>query len=226
MNEYSGMSGITRDTSTIGTEMAVPGNLVPLSDGLHRLWDSGFFCLFPPKNESHEWRLHCIFLKPREKVARKHHRRPLRGGLTYVSPACAYCRYVYSICGKYEETFLAKSARRRLGGSVIPTQWVDAAERLRRRQERIRNTSPTKKSRSGSPRKRVRSHSQNDEACERLYETSSGTDSAVELDRAESIPRGRSRSRKQDRKRAAMLRSSNPPQYKRRRIDCPSGSYA
>ena len=46
---YAGTSGVTRATSTIGQEMLVPGNLIPLSDGLHRMCDTDFFCLFPMK---------------------------------------------------------------------------------------------------------------------------------------------------------------------------------
>jgi hypothetical protein len=114
--------------------MLVPGNLIPLSDGLHRMWDNGYFCLFPLKVPEGQWRLHCLFMLPLQKMVRIHHRRPVRGGLSDVSPACAWARFVLSVCHKYEATFLAKRTRRKLGGSTTAAQWMEAEQILQQRQ--------------------------------------------------------------------------------------------
>jgi len=164
MSDHAGTSGVTRATATIGQEMLVPGNLIPLSDGLHRMWDNDFFCLFPLKALDGRWRLHCLFMLPLQKMVRIHHRRPVRGGMSDVSAGCAWARFVFSVCHKYETTFLAKRTRRKLGGSTITAQWMEAEQILQQRQGWIRNTSPAKKSRSGSPRKRDRSQSRDDRA--------------------------------------------------------------
>lgn len=135
--------------------MLVPGILIPLSNALHRMSDNGYFCLFPLKALDGQWRLHCLFMLPLQKMVRIHHRRPVRGGMSDVSPACARARFVLSVCHKYETTFPAKRTRRKLGGSTTAAQWMEAEQILQQRQGWIRNTSPTKKkSRSGSPRKR------------------------------------------------------------------------
>lgn len=155
--------------------MLVPGNLIPLSDGLHRLWDNDFFCLFPLKASDGQWRLHCLFMLPLQKMVRIHHRRPVRGGLADVSAACAWARFVFSVCRKYETTFLAKRTRRKLGGSTTAAQWVEAEQILEQRQGWIRNTSPKKKSRSGSPRKRDRSPSQDDRADSAVWDDFEGS---------------------------------------------------
>jgi hypothetical protein len=65
--------------------MLVPGNLITLSDGLHKMWDNDFFCFFPSKVLDGEWRLHYLFMLPLQKMVRIHHRRPVRGGLSDVS---------------------------------------------------------------------------------------------------------------------------------------------
>jgi hypothetical protein len=142
-------------------------------------------------------------------MVRIHHRRPVRGELLDVSVGCAWARFVFSVCRKYEATFLAKRARRKLGGSKITPEWIEEEQILQQRQGWIRNTSPTKKIRSGSPRKRDRSESREDrednavwndlEAHEiskrecALYEHSADAGSA-----GESPERGRLRSREAD----------------------------
>jgi hypothetical protein len=209
MSDHAGTSGVTRATSTIGQEMLVPGNLIPLSDGLHRMWDNDFFCLFPLKTSDGQWRLHCLFMLPLQKMVRIHHRCPLRGGLADVSAACAWGRFVFSVCRKYETTFLAKRARRRLGGSTTTAQWIEAEQILQQRQGWIRNTSPTKKSRSGSPRKRDRSQSRDDRADSAVWDGSEAHE-ILEIQRApdedpddagrvgENLERGRLTSREDD----------------------------
>ena len=207
MTDHASMAGLTRATETIGQETTVPGNLIVLSDGLHRLWDRNFFCLFPLRCADNSWRLHCIFLQPLEKAVRNHHRRPLRGGLRHVSAACAWARFVSSICRKYVSTFLAKPVRRYLGGSKTKSRTVEAAEK-------VRNTSPRKKSRSNSPQKRARSPSQDgskDEKEEEVewWEASDGSqkDSAIDLSSDGSPDRGRMKTRAHDGRREELRKS-------------------
>ncbi len=219
MTEHSSTAGLTRATETIGLEMSVPGNLIPLSGGLHRVWDSNFFCLFPLKMANGTWRLHCIFVRPLEKAVRNHHRRPLRGGLRHTSAACAYSRFVSCIYRKYESTFLAKPVRRFLGGSKTAPGFLSAEDIMQQRQERVRNTSPSKKNRSGSPRKRTHSESQpNEDEDEALYwdrqDEDSQPDSAVSLDFGCSMHRGRLETRAKDAQRAMV----QDERWKRRRL--------
>ena len=225
MTDHAAMSGLTRATETIGQETTVPGNLIVLSDGLHRLWDRNFFCLFPLRCADKTWRLHCVFLQPLEKAVRNHHRRPLRGGLRHASAACAWARFVSSICRKYVSTFLAKPARRYLGGSKMKSRMVEASEILQRRQDKVRNTSPTKKSRSGSPQKRARSPSQDDPRDEEDWEgetweicDSSQKDSAVDLSSDGSPDRGRMKTRADDNRREE-LRELRQEHRKRRKLE-------
>ncbi|KAM0718344.1 hypothetical protein Q7P37_006676 [Cladosporium fusiforme] len=232
MSDHAGTSGVTRATSTIGQEMLVPENLVPLSDGLHRMWDNDFFCLFPLKTSDGQWRLHCLFMLPLQKMVRIHHRRPVRGGLADVSAACAWARFVFSVCRKYETTFLAKRARRKLGGSTTTAQWMEAEQILQQRQDWIRNTSPTKKSRSGSPRKRDRSESRGDRADSAVWDDFE-TDEKLEAQYAadedsadagtvdECLERGRLRSREDDQNRKEKCWRSVDDGAKRRKIVVP-----
>lgn len=199
MTDYAAASGVTRTTDAIGQETTVPGNLVPLSDGLHRMWDSNFFCLFPLPRDG-KWHMHCVFLQQQEKTVRKHHRRPLRGGLRHTSPACAWARFVLSIYRKYAGTFLAKSVARYLGGSKLAARNVSGAEILQQRQNKVRNTSPRKKSRSGSPRKRT--HSSHESAVDEDDQefvpcaySSNGEDSAVDVAPDTTPRRGRKKRR-------------------------------
>ncbi|KAK3625372.1 hypothetical protein LTR56_020457 [Elasticomyces elasticus] len=222
MMDHAAISGAARSSEVIGNETTVPGNLIVLSDGLHRLWDRNFFCLFPLRVAAGTWRLHCLFLQPLEKAVRKHHQRPIRGGLRHCSAACAWSRFVSSICRKYEATFLSKPVKRYLGGSKAAAKWVHGDVILQRRQDKVRNTSPRKKSRSGSPQKRQGSPTQADrlgalegasEAMDRSEEVESDeadsewngrrtirsisekADSAVGLSGDSSPVRGRSRER-------------------------------
>jgi len=68
MSGHAGTSGVTRATSAVGQEMLVPENLIPLSDGPHRMWDNDFFCLFPLKAPDGQCRLHCLFMLPLQKI--------------------------------------------------------------------------------------------------------------------------------------------------------------
>lgn len=222
MTDHAATSGLARTTETIGQETTVPGNLILHSDGLHRLWDRNFFCLFPLRCADKTWRLHCVFLQPLEKAVLNHHRRPLRGGLRHTSAACAWARFVLSICRKYASTFLAKPVRRYLGGSKMKSRMVEASEILQRRQDRVRNTSPTKKSGSGSPQKRTRSSSQDDRRDEEIWEgwemgLDSQKDSAVELSSNASPDRGRKKTRAED-SRGETLRKSCEEDRKRRKL--------
>jgi hypothetical protein len=232
MSDHAGTSGVTRATSAIGQEMLVPGNLVLLNDGLHRMWDNDFFCLFPLQTSDGQWRLHCLFMLPLQKMVRIHHRRPVRGGLADVSAACAWARFVFSVCRKYETTFLAKRARRKLGGSTTTAQWMEAEQIFQQRQGWIRNTSPTKKSRSGSPRKRDRSESRGDradsaiwddfEADEKLeaqYAADKGSADVGTLDG--SLERGRLRSREDDQNRKEKCWRLVDDGAKRRKVVAP-----
>lgn len=233
MSDHAGTSGITRATTAIGQEMLVPGNLIPLSDGMHRLWDNDFFCLFPLKASDKQWRLHCLFMLPLQKMVRNHHRRPVRGGMADVSAACAWARFVFSVCRKYEMTFLAKRARRRLGGSTTTAQWMEAEQILQQRQGWIRNTSPTKKSRSGSPRKRDRSQSREDRADSAVWGDFEAKEiakircvpdeaSAEARSVSESLARGRLRSREDDQVwKERRWREANG-RVKRRKVFAPS----
>ena len=219
MTEHSSTAGLTRGTETIGLEMSVPGNLIPLSGGLHRIWDSNFFCLFPLRMANGTWRLHCIFVQPLEKAVRNHHRRPLRGGLRHTSAACAYSRFVSCIYRKYESTFLAKPVTRFLGGSKTAPSFLSAEDIMQQRQERVPNTSPSKKNRSGSPRKRTHSESQAndyaDDVGHRDWEDQhSQPDSAISLDYDGSLHRGRLETREKDAQRAVV----QDEQRKRRRL--------
>lgn len=141
MMDHAALSGATRATEAIGQETTVPGNLIALSDRLHRLWDRNFFCVFSLRVADGTWRLHCIFLQPQEKSVRN---------------------LVSSICRKYESTFLAKAVKRYLGGSKAAANWVEGDDILQQRQDKVRNTIPKKKSRSGSPRKRAYFPAQDD----------------------------------------------------------------
>ena len=229
MSDYAGTSGVTRATATIGQEMLVPGNLISLSDGLHRLWDYGFFCLFPLKMPDGQWRLHSLFILPLQKMVRLHHRRPLRGGLADVSPACAWARFVFSVCRKYETTFLAKRVSRKLGGSLEEAQWLDAEQISKQRQDWVRNTSPTKRSKSGSPRKRDRSQSREDRAdsavtgdfeADEIFETELVRENDfLDADSScESPERGRLRSREEDENRKRKCWAEGYRNGKRRRV--------
>jgi hypothetical protein len=229
MSDHAGTSGVTRATAAIGQEMLVPGNLIPLNDGLHRMWDNDFFCFFPLKALDGEWRLHCLFMLPRQKMVRIHHGRPVRGELSDVSAGCAWARFAFSVCRKYEVTFLAKRARRKLGGSKIPPQWVEAEQILQQRQGWIRNTSPTKKSRSGSPRKRDRSPSRDDRADSAAWddfevketlerEDIPEEDSANEGSVNESPERGRLGSREDDQNRKIKCWRKGADGGKRRKV--------
>jgi hypothetical protein len=233
MSDHAGTSGVTRATATIGQEMLVPGNLIPLSNGLHRMWDNGYFCLFPFNVSEGQWRLHCLFMLSLQKMIRIHHRRPVRGGLSDVSPACAWARFVLSVCHKYETTFLAKRTRRRLGGSTTGAQWMEAEQILQQCQGWIRNTSPTKKSRSGSPRKRDRSPSRDNRAdsaawndfevnktLEREYMPEE--DSANGRSVSESPERGRLGSREDDQDRKMECSGRGTDGGKRRKVDASS----
>ena len=233
MSDHAGTSGVTRATATIGQEMLVPGNLIPLSDGLHRMWDNGYFCLFPLQATEGQWRLHCLFMLPLQKMVRIHHRRPVRGGMSDVSPACAWARFVLSVCHKYETTFLAKRTRRKLGGSTTAAQWMEAEHILQQRQGWIRNTSPTKKSRSGSSRKRDRSPSRDNRAdsaawddfkvvktLERDYVPEE--DFANESSASEGPERGRLESREDDQDRKMKCRRRGTGGGKRRKVDASS----
>jgi hypothetical protein len=71
---------------------------------------------------------------PLQKMVRIHHRRPVRGELLDVSVGCAWARFVFSVCRKYEATFLAKRARRKLGGSKITPEWIEEEQILQQRQ--------------------------------------------------------------------------------------------
>jgi len=232
MSDHAGTSGVTRATSTIGQEMLVPGNLIPLSDGLHKMWDNDFFCLFPLETPDKKWRLHCLFMLPLQKMVRIHHRRPVRGGLADVSAACAWARFVFAVCRKYEATFLAKRARRKLGGSTSAAQWMEAEHILQQRQGWIRNTSPTKKSRSGSPRKRDRSQSRDDradsavwddfEADGKLKAQHAPNEDSADVGRTDESPeRGRLQSREDDQNRKERYWRSVNDGAKRRKVVSP-----
>ena len=213
MTDHAATSGLARAMESIGQETTVPGNLIFLSDGLHRLWDRNFFCLFPLRCTDRSMRLHCIFLQPLEKAVRNHHRRPLRGGLRHTSAACAWARFVSSICRKYDSTFLAKPVKRYLGGSKMKPEMMDASSILEKRQDRVRNTSPRKKSRSSSPRKRARSPSQDAFEREEEWEWGCGCsqkDSAIDFSSDESPDRGRMKSRVEE-------ESREPRQERRKR---------
>lgn len=114
--------------SSIGQTMEVSGNFIPLSDGLHRLWDADFFCLFPLEDPNGRWRPHCLFTQPLRKMVRIYHRRSLRINLEGASAACCWARFVLLICRKYERKFLSRRVRRRLGGSGTLARWVEAEE--------------------------------------------------------------------------------------------------
>lgn len=188
MTEHSSTAGLTRATETIGLEISVPGNLIPLSGRLHRIWDSKFFCLSPLKMTNGTWRLQCIFVQPFQKAVRNHHRRPLRGGLRHTSAACAYLRFVLCIYRKSESTVLAKSVRRYLGGSKTAPSFLSPEDIMQKRQERVRNTTPSNTPpQSGSPRKRTHSETQPDDDDDKaLYRDQedqySQADSAISLD--------------------------------------------
>ena len=224
MTEHSSTPGHTRATEIFGQETSVPGNLIPLSDGLHRIWDNNYFCLFPLRVTDGTWRLHSIFLRPLEKAVRNHHRRPLRGGLRHTSAACAYSRFVSSIYRKYELTFLAKSVKSYLGGSKLVPRFLSPDDILQRRSERVRSTSPSKKSQSGSPRKRTNSSSQQEEDSddegpwESQRECHSQTDSAIGVEPDDSPDRGRLETRKEDAQRA-ILRDERRKRRKLERCD-------
>jgi hypothetical protein len=111
-------------------------------------------------------------------MVRIHHGHPVRGGLSDVSAAYAWARFVFSICRKYEATFLAKPTRRKLRGSTTTAQWLEAEQILQQRQGWMRNTSPVKKSRSGSPRKRDRSQSRDDRADSAVWDDLEGNETS------------------------------------------------
>jgi hypothetical protein len=127
-----GMGGATTQNSAYGSEMDVRGNMIHLSHTVQRLWDDDYFCLFPLKlpGGGGGCRLHCLFTEPLRKAIRMYHRRPLRGGLSQLSPACAWARFVLLVCRKYESTFLAEQTRGKLGGSKIEAQWTEADQIL------------------------------------------------------------------------------------------------
>lgn len=149
MFDYASGSG-----SSIGQAMEVSGNFIPLSDGLHRLWDDDFFCLFPLIDSNKRWRLHCLFTRPLRKMVRIHHRRPLRSNLQGASAACCWARFVLLICRKYERAFLSRRVRRKLGGSETPARWVEAEEISKQIEAWRRDTVQESESRG---RKRIRS---------------------------------------------------------------------
>jgi hypothetical protein len=128
--------------------MAVPGNSIPLSPTSHSMWDNGHFSLFPLKVSEGQWRLHCLFMRPLQKMVRLHHRRPVRRGMANMSPACAWARFVLSVCQIYESVFLTEQTRRKLGGSKIEAQWVEADQILQQRLERQGSENPRKRGRS------------------------------------------------------------------------------
>ena len=183
MQFQAGMGGAITQNSAYGSEMDVRGNMIHLSHTVQRLWDDDYFCLFPLKlpGGGGGCRLHCLFTEPLRKAIRMYHRRPLRGGLSQLSPACAWARFVLLVCRKYESTFLAEQTRRKLGGSKVKAQWMEADQILQQRLERQR---------SGNPRKRGRSQSRDDWADSAAW---SEGDSADEGN--ESPERGRSRKR-------------------------------
>jgi hypothetical protein len=115
---------------------------------------------------------------PLQKMVRIHHKRSVRGGLSDVSSACAWARFVFSICRKYEATFLGKRTRRKLGGSTTTAQWLEAEQILQQRQGWMRNTSPVKKSRSGNHRKRDRFQSRDDRADGAVWDDSEGNETS------------------------------------------------
>jgi hypothetical protein len=100
-----------------------------------------------------------------------------------VSPACACARFVLSVCQIYESVFFAEQTRRKLGGSKIEAQWVEADEILQQRLERQG---------SGNPRKRSRSQLRDDSSDGAAW---GDGDSANEGSESESPERGRSRKR-------------------------------
>ena len=121
---------------------------------------------------------------------------------------------------KYESTFLARSVKGYLGDSKMEPRLVAPEEIWQQKQERVRNTSPSKKSRSGSARKRTHSASQEgdeEEDQERRdrsqQEQYIQVDSAIDLSSDKSPDRERLGTRAKDEQRRTLVHvdSTEPP---------------
>lgn len=133
----------TQAGQSTGRETYNSSNILRLRRDLHKTLDEHKLCLFPLNGN-----LCAVFMQKCDIAAKMYHGRAVRGGLEETAPQYAYARFAMLVFSLYEVWFHGKRVRRKLfddnGGEV----WLEAGEVETWRRIQMRNTSPTKRSRS------------------------------------------------------------------------------